>query len=77
MRKDFTFPSLKEYIETKSGNVKEESIDNVVQEIIVAKDEITKAASNRDEIISETEHKLDDTVERIKAAPKKTSKASF
>jgi len=29
-RKDFTFPSLKEYIETKSGNVKEESIDNVV-----------------------------------------------
>ena len=47
MRKDFTFPSLKEYIETKSGNVKEESIDNVVQKIIVAKDEITKAASNR------------------------------
>jgi len=30
MRKDFTFPSLKEYIETKSDNVKEESIDNVV-----------------------------------------------
>ena len=29
IRKDFTFPSLKEYIETKSGNVKEESIDNV------------------------------------------------
>jgi len=29
------------------------------------------------EIITETQHKLDDTVERIKAAPKKTSKASF
>ena len=30
IRKKITFPSLKEYIETKSGNVKEESIDNVV-----------------------------------------------
>jgi len=29
------------------------------------------------EIITDTEHKLDDTVERIKAAPTKTSKAPF
>jgi len=29
IRKDFTFLSLKEYIETKSGNVKDEPIDNV------------------------------------------------
>ena len=29
------------------------------------------------EIITETEHKVDDTVQRIKPAPKRTSKASF
>jgi len=40
----------------------------------VAKDKITKAAPNFvAEIVIETEHKLDDTVESIKATPKKIS----
>ena len=40
----------------------------------MAKDKITKATSNFvAEIVTETEYKLDDTVESIKAAPKKIS----